>query len=100
MKIHDVFHSSLIKPYHANSTRFEGRTPPPPPPVITPEGEEEYEVEEILDQKKQKGKMKYLVKWKGYPLYDSTWETVDNLDNAPKLLQAYKQKHKVKKKTE
>ena len=49
MKVHPVFHVSLLEPYHANE--LPGRVQPPPPAVVivTEEGEaEEYEVEAIL----------------------------------------------------
>ncbi|KAF8755411.1 hypothetical protein RHS01_05099 [Rhizoctonia solani] len=35
-------------------------------PPETIEGEEEYEVEQIIDSKRQRGKWFYLIKWKGY----------------------------------
>jgi hypothetical protein len=44
-------------------------------------GKEEYEVEKILDMK-QKGqgcKMHYLIKWKGYPTSDNSWEPEENV---------------------
>ena len=46
MKVHPVFHVSLLTPYRANM--LPGRVQPPPPPVVV-EGFEEFEVEEILD---------------------------------------------------
>ena len=45
MKIHDVFHIDLLMPY--KETEAYGQPFTRPPPVI--EGEEEYEVEAILD---------------------------------------------------
>ena len=46
----------------------------------------EWEVESILDKKQiHRGRtitIFYLVKWKGYPEYDATWEPKENLDNA------------------
>ena len=40
-----------------------------------PEVEVEYEIEAILDVKKAStGELVYLVKWKGWPAEDSTWE--------------------------
>ena len=45
--------------------QVEGQKKIPPPPVKVA-GEKEYEIEEILDRQERRGKMKYLVKWKGY----------------------------------
>jgi len=45
--------------------------------------ESEFEVEFILDKKIKRGKVYYLVKWKGFPEDDTTWEPKENLDNAP-----------------
>ncbi|KAL4707671.1 hypothetical protein ACJJTC_014852 [Scirpophaga incertulas] len=36
--------------------------------------EEEYEVEKIIDSKKIKGKLHYLIRWKGYAADSDTWE--------------------------
>jgi len=48
----------------------------PPLPVIV-EGEEEGEVEEILDRRRTSGRLQYLVKWRGFT--DPTWEPEENL---------------------
>ena len=45
--------------------QVEGQKKILPPPVKVA-GEKEYEVEEILNRQKRRGKMKYLVKWKRY----------------------------------
>ncbi|PRP76184.1 hypothetical protein PROFUN_13730 [Planoprotostelium fungivorum] len=68
MKIHPVFHTSLLTPYYANS--FNGRKDPPPQPVMI-ENNEEYIVERIVDSRQRGRKHKYteyLVKWQGYDL--------------------------------
>jgi hypothetical protein len=66
-KVHNTFHVSLLEPYN-NGTR-------PPPDLLKIidesgdiEGNEEWEIEEILSSRKVKGKVLYRVKWKGYPL--------------------------------
>ena len=52
--------------------------------------EEEYEVEGILAQRRRKGGvLHYLVKWKGWPEDDSTWEPVSALDSCPQILAAW-----------
>jgi len=74
-KIHPVVHVSLLRPAHIDTTLH-----PPvdddnlrPPPDIVDE-KEEYEVEKILDHKGGVRRRRYLVKWKGYPLSEATWE--------------------------
>ncbi len=46
MKIHPMFHVSLLEPYHAST--ILGRIFEPPPPIEI-DGEQEYEVEDVLD---------------------------------------------------
>ncbi|UKK01678.2 hypothetical protein MACK_001031 [Theileria orientalis] len=43
--------------------------------------DDEFEVEDILDFKYVKGKPRYLIKWKGYPPEDNTWEPEENMTN-------------------
>ena len=86
MKIHPVFHVSLLSRYKNNDAeKFPGRIIIPPEPVIV-NNEEEFEVESILDKRiRKKGRKEtteYLVLWKGYPQHDATWEPEGNLQNA------------------
>ena len=58
-------------------TKFEpdphSREPEHPPPITTEEGEEEYEVKEVLDSKRIGCKqVQYFVKWKGYGIREQT----------------------------
>jgi hypothetical protein len=48
MKIHPLFHVSLLKPYHAFSILRRIHDPPPP---IKVNGEHEYEMEDILNSR-------------------------------------------------
>jgi hypothetical protein len=53
-----------------------------------------YEVERIVDHKLgHKGQMKYLLKWKGFPEDENTWEREANLC-CPELLAAYWRAHR------
>jgi hypothetical protein len=102
-KVHPVFHVSKLRRYfETNEERFPGReddTIQPPPPVITDDGNQEYEVERILDKKtfndskgkKKKSVVKYLVKWRGYADCDNSWEPLENLVNCPDLVKQFEE---------
>ena len=61
MKIHPVFHVSLLKPYKSS-----GRVQPPMPEYEA-DDESIYEVESILDHRiTSRGKKEYKVKWAFY----------------------------------
>lgn len=38
---------------------------------------------------------KFLVKWKGYPTSDSSWEPEENLKDAQEIFAKYKKLHKL-----
>ena len=59
------------------------------PPPVKVDGEEEYEVEEILDRQEKRGKTRYLVKWKGYMAEENIWEGLENLKNAGKKIEEF-----------
>jgi hypothetical protein len=86
MKIHSVFHVTLLDPYQESS--IPGRAQVPAPPVII-EDEVEYEVEVILDSKISRRRLMYLVKWKGYPDSENTWEPANNVKNASQLIESF-----------
>ena len=70
-RIHNVFHASLLNPYHETTAHGPNFTHPPPDLI---KGEEEFEVERIVaHQKFGRSKcLQYLIKWKGYPESDNT----------------------------
>ena len=49
LKVHPVFHVSLLKPYLEDP--INPSPPPPPEPIVNDEGEEEFYVEEILNHR-------------------------------------------------
>jgi len=80
-KIHDIFHIGLLMPY--KETKAHGRNSTPPPPDLV-EGLDEYEVESIENNQVHQGRLQHLVKWKGYPILDNTWEPQGDLKNTQK----------------
>lgn len=86
MRIHPVFHVSLLEPY--TTSVLPGRTQVPPPPIEI-DGEEEWEVSEILDSRLVRGKLEYLVHWEGYDVSERSWEPVINLQNAPEMVEIF-----------
>ena len=79
-KIHPVFHENLLTPYQAPGFENQKKKSPAPPDLI--EGEEEWEVETILDSRKHRKTIEYLIKWKDYPQEENTWESRKNLSRA------------------
>ena len=59
-----------------------------------------YYIERILDKRKVNGKYEYKIKWEGYPLNQSTWEPLENLQTAMELVnefdKVYEQQNKDK----
>ena len=57
------------------------------------EGEEEWEVERILNKRKVREKDKFLVWWKGFMAEGNTWESSENLENTGELLKEFKEEY-------
>ena len=89
IKIHSVVNVSRIQRY---VEQVEGQRKEQPAPVII-EGEEEWEVERILNKWQIQGKDKYLVQWKGFMAESDTWEGRENLENAKEAVKEYKKEY-------
>ena len=50
---------------------------------------EEWEVEKILNKKKIRGVVKYLIWWKSFTVEADTWERRENLKNAEELIEEF-----------
>lgn len=93
LKVHPVFHVSLLKPWWDDGARQ------PPPPITNIDGEPEWEVDAILAHKpkvadpmsaRDQRVLKYLVRWTGYGPEHDTWEPHRNLaDGSSELLTEY-----------
>ena len=85
-KIHPTFHVELLSPYHTNEWYGKPKSAPQPVEI---EGQEEFEVEKILDHRKRGKGIEYLIAWKGYPMAERSWEPDKNLTHAPEALRTY-----------
>ena len=86
LRIHPVVNVRRIVKYRK---QIEGQKKIPLP-LVEVAGEKKYEIEEILDRQERRGKMKYLVEWKGYTAEENTWEGLENLKNAMKKIEEFK----------
>ena len=89
IKIHLVVNVSRIRRYIG---QVEGQRKEQPAPV-TIKGEEEWEVEHILNKRKIRGKDKYLVHWKGFMAESDTWEGRENLKNAKEAIKEFEKEY-------
>jgi hypothetical protein len=90
MKIHPVFHNSLLKPYH--ETKEHGPNHKKPAPEIVNGEEEHYEIKSILMARPTRNRKstQYLIKWKGYPASENSWLPEKELTHAKELLNKFK----------
>ena len=90
-KIHPVFHVDLLTPY--KGMVFHGTNYTRPPPDLI-DGEEEFEVECILNSRwfGHHKKVQYLVKWLGYPDSDNQWVDWDQF-TADEALAEFKEQN-------
>jgi len=73
----------------APQDQFGRHNKPPPPPEIV-DDEEHYEVEKILDSRLYRGKLQYLVKWKGFGYEENSWASENDVF-APRLIRDFHQ---------
>jgi hypothetical protein len=86
--MYDAFHVSLLEPYVS-----DGHTTPEPPLPIELDGQEECELEAILQSGYRCGVFRYLVKYKGYSLEESKWLPAENLANALDMVREFHLSH-------
>jgi len=84
LKIHPVFHVSLLKPYVTDPIN------PPPPLPLEPEPEsDDWEVEQILDKRITRSKPFYLCRFKGHTAEEDDWLSPSDLTACNDLVNAF-----------
>ncbi|GJJ74408.1 hypothetical protein EMPS_06766 [Entomortierella parvispora] len=91
-KIHDVFHVDTFRPYLPSPESLGIRAPAPVDPTVI-DGEEEYEVDEILKYRFYRRQHQFLVSFKAYGREADEWLPVSNLDNCMDLVTTFKEQH-------
>ena len=94
IRVHPVFHVSLLEPYQAR----EGEDPSEhDAPEVMPDGTVEYELEAIMDDRLRYRTQQYRCRWKSWGPEHDTWQTADDLEHSPEILQEYLQAKKGKR---
>lgn len=91
LKLHNVFHISLLEPWNGDLTNSDPLTMPD-----LADENEHWEIDEIRDIRRKKGSTQYLIKWKGWPSEYNQWVNHGNI-NAPELIKDFesKRRHRV-----
>ncbi|GAA5825849.1 hypothetical protein JCM11251_000025 [Rhodosporidiobolus azoricus] len=84
-RAHPTFHLSKLKRYIPNDASLHANRKQPRPEPIDVEGEKEFKVEAIVDEKGQGTRRCFPVKREGYPDSDNTWEALLNLKDTAAL---------------
>ena len=91
MKIHNTMHISLLKPYQ--DYRIPSQIQEPPPPIQI-EGEDEYELDEIIDSQLHYNKLQYRAKLKGYGREeDKVWYPTENFNSAADAVRKFHERY-------
>ncbi|KAJ1574395.1 hypothetical protein NDA15_001263 [Ustilago hordei] len=85
LRVHDVFHVSMLEPARTSSLPQRAEQPTMPP---LPDEDLDLEVEALIDKRSHNGTTEYKVLWRGYSEEAASWEPVENL-NCPDLIQEY-----------
>ncbi|CDO72200.1 hypothetical protein BN946_scf184970.g52 [Trametes cinnabarina] len=71
--VHPVVNESLLTPYVPPAFPSQARPDPPPPIVV--DGLERWDIEEIVNSKRERGRLYYHIRWKDRPRSEWQWLT-------------------------
>ena len=84
---HPVFSVTLLRPYNAD-TIAECIQHDPSPPIVH-NRVKEYKVEQILDSQVFRGRLEYLVHWKGYGIEEDEWRLAEDVRGSKWLVSEF-----------
>ena len=90
IKIHLVFHISLLEPYKESSIPSKFQIPPF---LVEIEEQEEFEVLKILDSRIIRRKLEYLIQWQKYDTTERPKEPVANFCNVLEMIQEFHRRY-------
>ena len=91
-KIHNVFHAVLLRLYEETEAHGNNFPRPAPEPL---EGEEVYNVEQILKHRRRGRGYQYYIQWEGYPITEASWELESAFSADGDTLALYKQQNQL-----
>jgi len=96
MRVHPVFHNSLLKPYH--ETQAHGPNFERPPPEIIGGEEGHYEIDKVLAARPTRNRKstQYFIHWKGYTDADNSWIPAGELTHAKELVAKFHARNRPK----
>jgi len=96
MRVHPIFHNSLLKPYH--KTQAHGPNFKQPPPEIVGGEEGHYEIDKVLAARPTRNhkSTQYFVHWKGYTDADNSWIPAGELTHAKELVAEFHTRNRPK----
>lgn len=84
-RLHHTFHVSLLEAYHLR----DGCEPPEPDDI---DGDEEWEVEEVLGERTRRGRLQFYIRWKGYSEAYDSWEPEEHVEHAQEAIEEFRKK--------
>ena len=88
--LHPVF--PVVKLMAAPPDLIPGHQSYPPPDLVLVDGEEEYEVEVVINSCMFRGRLQYLIHWKGYSYEHNSWEEASDV-HSPELIAKFYSTH-------
>ena len=92
-KVLPVFSVTLLHPFESDPIAKHQEHHPLPPPPIVRNGIKEYEVKKILNCRILRGKIEYLVCWKGYGVKEDEWCPIRDVQGSKQLIAEFDHTH-------